>query len=383
MRPSELPSQSFSSPRTFASPFRAAAQPGATSPKVTAMHAAYLHVVPDEPTPAAGTAIGRISRVHRGECDVLTAEGELRVELASSVRAIAAQDPQYSPTVGDLCVLQLGGTSPRLIDLLPRRTAVTRAAVSPGSSHRQVLAANVDILAAVEPLNTAPTIGRIERLLALGWESGAAPVVLLSKCDLDPDPQGWVREVSMAAPGAPVIAVSQRDGSGIEELRALLGPGRVLGLVGPSGAGKSSLVNALAGESVMDTAEIRQDGKGRHTTVHRELVVLPDGSLIIDTPGLRSVGLASPEALEMVFADVTTFAESCRFNDCAHVTEPGCGIQQAIENGDLAQRRLESWRKLQREAAYQERRTNVRLRAAERELWKQRTKQMRQGGYRP
>jgi ribosome biogenesis GTPase len=328
--------------------------------------------------------MGRISRVHRGACDVLTPTGEIRAETGSAVQALAAHDPQLSPAVGDLCILSDdGGGAARIVELLPRRTAVTRASVSPGSSHRQVLAANVDILAAVEPLNTAPVIGRIERLLALAWESGAAPVVLLSKCDLDPDPQEWVLEVAAASPGAPVIAVSQRDGTGIDELRDLLGPGRILGFVGPSGAGKSTLVNALAGEVVMDTAEIREDGRGRHTTVHRELVVLPDGSLVIDTPGLRSVGLASPEALDQVFADLTGFAEFCRFNDCAHETEPGCAVLEAIETGELTERRLASWRKLQREAAYQERRTNVRLRAAEREMWKQRSREMRQRGNRP
>jgi ribosome biogenesis GTPase len=326
--------------------------------------------------------MGRISRVHRGECDVLTPAGEVRAEVAPPVRAIAAQDPQRAPTVGDLCLLHGAAPNTRIVDLLPRRTAVTRASVSPGSSHRQVLAANVDILAAVEPLSSAPALGRIERLLALAWESGAAPVVLLSKCDLDPDPQGWVREISMTAPGAPVIAVSQRSGAGVDELRELLGPGRILGFVGPSGAGKSSLVNALAGRVIMETAEIREDGRGRHTTVHRELVVLPDGSLVIDTPGLRSVGLASPESLDQVFADVVGFAELCRFNDCAHETEPGCGVLEAIEGGHLAERRLSSWRKLQREAAYQERRTNARMRAAEKEMWKQRTKEMRQRGSR-
>ncbi|HVQ86997.1 MAG TPA: ribosome small subunit-dependent GTPase A [Actinomycetes bacterium] len=314
---------------------------------------------------------------------MLTPTGEIRAELSQLLLAASATEPERAASVGDLCVLEADGDVVRIVDLLPRRTAVTRASVTPGSSQRQVLAANVDVLAAVEPLNSPPSLGRIERLLTLAWESGAAPVVLLSKCDLDSAPEEWVREVSSAAPGAPVIAVSQRSGEGIEELRSLLGPGRILALVGPSGAGKSSLVNALAGETVMDTAAIREDGRGRHTTVHRELVVLADGSLVIDTPGLRSVGLASPEALDQVFADLAAAAELCRFNDCAHDTEPGCGVQAAIESGELAERRLQSWRKLQREAAYQERRTNVRLRAAEKEIWKQRTKEMRQGGYRP
>ncbi len=343
----------------------------------------YLHVVPDQPTPRPDTVLGRISRVHRGECDVLTPTGEIRAVVAQPLLAASVTDPERAACVGDVCLLQQDQGAVRIVDLLPRRTSVTRATVTPGSSHRQVLAANVDVLAAVEPLNHAPAIGRIERLLTLAWESGAAPVVLLSKCDLDPDPSEWVREVAAAAPGSPVIAVSQRTGEGIEELRSLLGPGRILALVGPSGAGKSSLVNALAGESVMETAVIRQDGRGRHTTVHRELVVLSDGSLIIDTPGLRSVGLASPEALDQVFSDLVSLAEQCRFNDCAHETEPDCAVQEAIATGELAERRLLSWRKLQREAAYQERRTNVRLRAAEREMWKQRSREMRQRGARP
>ncbi|MEO8329052.1 MAG: ribosome small subunit-dependent GTPase A [Candidatus Nanopelagicales bacterium] len=347
------------------------------------MNPPLLYVVPDEPPPTTNTRLGRISRVHRGECDVLTPTGELRAVIAAPLLAASTHEPERAPSVGDLCALDADGDTVRIVDLLPRRTAVTRAAVAPGSSYRQVLAANVDVLAAVEPLNSAPSVGRIERLLTLAWESGAAPVVLLSKCDLDPNPDEWVREVALAAPGSPVIAVSQRTGEGIEELRGLLGPGRILALVGPSGAGKSSLVNALAGEEVMPTAQIRQDGRGRHTTVHRELVVLSDGSLVIDTPGLRSVGLASPEALEKVFADLAGFAELCRFNDCAHESEPGCGVQEAIATGELAERRLDSWRKLQREAAYQERRTNVRMRAAERDMWKRRTREMRQGGSQP
>lgn len=343
----------------------------------------YLHVVPDEPVLESGHTIGRISRVHRGACDVLTPAGEVRADVAAAVAELTQQRPEQGPAVGDLCVLDCATDQIRLIDLLPRRTSVTRAAVSPGSSHRQVLAANVDILAAVEPLNTAPVMSRIERLLALGWESGATPAVILTKCDLDPEPGEWVREVERTSPGSAVLAVSAVTGEGLTELHTLLGPGRILGLVGPSGAGKSSLVNALAGEEVMETKQIRQDGKGRHTTVHRELVVLPDGSLVIDTPGLRSVGLATPESLEQVFADVVEYAASCRFNDCAHDTEPGCAVQEAIDSGELPARRLDSWRRLQREAAYQERRTNVRLRAAEREMWKQRTREMRQRGNRP
>lgn len=345
------------------------------------MTSAFLHVVPDEPDTPASSRLGRVSRVHRNACDVLTRQGELRAELTAALLSASAVDAERTPAVGDLCILSVD-SQPRILELLPRRSAVARASVTPGSSQRQVLAANLDVLAIVEPLNQAPTLGRIERLLTLAWESGATPMVILSKADLDPDPAASVETVTAIAPGADVLAVSQRSGHGLDELRRYFRPGLILGFVGPSGAGKSSLVNALAGHDVMETAEIREDGRGRHTTAHRELVVLSDGSLVIDTPGLRSVGLASAEALDQTFADVAELAQQCRFNDCAHETEPGCAVQAAIEDGDLEPRRLQSWRKLQREAAYQERRTDARLRAAERDRWKKLAIQYRQRGNR-
>lgn len=348
------------------------------------MNSPFLYAVPDDIGAArpTGTIIGRIARVYRGACDVLTRDGEIRAEFVSTVSSSTSGELHLSPCVGDLCIVDLASSPPRIVELLPRRSAITRAAVSPGSSQRQVLAANVDVLGIVEPLSSPPVLGRIERLLTLAWESGAQPLVVLSKSDLDSDPDEWVSEVEGIAPGASVVAVSAPDGTGVEQLQQLLNPGVVLAFVGPSGAGKSSLVNVLAGDDVMAIAEIRHDGRGRHTTTHRELVVLPSGSLVIDTPGLRSIGLASPEALGHVFADVIAFAELCRFNDCAHESEPDCGVLDAIEQGELPARRFDSWRKLQREAAYQERRTNVRLRAAEREVWKRRTREYRQRGNR-
>jgi ribosome biogenesis GTPase / thiamine phosphate phosphatase len=339
------------------------------------------YVVPDVPTTADKTILGRICRVHRDACDVLTTNGEIRADLAPSILTSTGREEHLAPAVGDLCVLSIEA-SPRILELLPRKSAVTRASVTPGSSQRQVLAANLDVLAIVEPLSKAPTLGRVERLLTLAWESGATPLVVLSKADLTPDPESWVAMVSEIAPGAEVIAVSLHDGSGLADLRRHLRPGLVLAFVGPSGAGKSSLVNVLAGADLMAIADIRQDGRGRHTTVHRELVVLQDGSLVVDTPGLRSVGLASPEALDRTFSDVTALAQLCRFNDCAHDTEPDCAVQAAIAEGSLDPRRLRSWQKLQREAAYQSRRTDARLQAAERGRWKAFAKQNRQRGHR-
>jgi ribosome biogenesis GTPase len=331
---------------------------------------AYLYAVPDHDDLPSGTRLGRVARVDRGECDVLTLDGPVRARTSAPVLAEAAADNERQPCAGDLVVLAETDRRSVVVELLPRRTAVVRAAVAPGTSQRQVLAANVDVLAVCEPCFPDPDLGRIERLLALGWESGAEPVVLLTKADLASDLDLLVDDVATTALGIPVISVSAAEGTGVDQIRRLLGPGRVLAMVGASGAGKSTLVNELAGTDVMPTAELRADGKGRHTTAHRELIVLPDGSLLLDTPGLRSVGLASPDSLDQVFADIEALAGECRFTDCAHDAEPGCGVRAAVAEGRLPERRLASWRKLQREAAYQARRTDARLQAAERARWK-------------
>jgi ribosome biogenesis GTPase len=331
---------------------------------------AYLHAVPDRDDLASGTRLGRVARVDRGACDVLTTDGPVRARTSAPVLAEAAADTERQPCPGDLVVLAESDGKALVAELLPRRTAVVRAAVAPGTSQRQILAANVDVLAACEPCFPDPDLGRIERLLALAWESGAEPVVLLTKADLAADLDLLVADVATTALGIPVISVSATKGAGLNQIRLLLGPGRVLAMVGASGAGKSTLVNALSGTDVMPTAELRADGKGRHTTAHRELIVLPDGALLLDTPGLRSVGLASPGSLDQVFADIEALSAECRFVDCAHHAEPSCGVQAAVAEGRLPARRLASWRKLQREAAYQARRTDARLQAAERARWK-------------
>jgi len=271
------------------------------------------------------------------------------------------------PAVGDHAALTTGPDgAPALAGLAPRRTAVVRDGAD-RTSRAQVLAANVDVVLVVEHLDPDPSPGRVERLLTLAWRSGAVPVVVLTKADLVPDPEGMADEVRAVAIGADVHAVSVTAGTGLEPVRALLGPDRTIVVVGPSGAGKSTLVNALAGTEVMATGDRRADGRGRHTTVHRELVPLPGGASLIDTPGLRGVGLvADAAALDATFADVTALAAGCRFADCAHRTEPGCAVLAAVEDGTLPARRLDSWRRLAREAAYQERRADAALAAAER-----------------
>jgi ribosome biogenesis GTPase / thiamine phosphate phosphatase len=305
---------------------------------------------------------GRVVRVERAGGQVATAAG---------VREVESSGPRLA--VGDWVLLEENPDRCHVSAVLPRRTVLTRASAD-RTSFEQVLAANVDDVVVVEPVVPRASVRRVERLLVLAWGSGARPLVVLAKADLvGPDEVEELRaEVATAAPGADVLPVSAITGEGTEELRALLGVGRTTVLLGASGAGKSSLVNALAGAPVESVAAVRRDGKGRHTTAWRHLVALPDGPVLIDTPGLRSVGLVGDtEAVDAAFGDVAVLERDCRFRDCGHDSEPGCAVLAAVAGGSLPQHRLDSWRRLQREAAWQERRGDARLMAAERSRWKQ------------
>lgn len=316
---------------------------------------------PLDPALPEGTVLARLARVDRSAYDVLTDTGHRRLPALPAPR-----EPLDAPTVGDW----LAVTDTEVRAVLPRRTLLARG-TSSGTSTAQPLAANVDVVLICAGLTSAPPVRRIERLLTLSWESGATPVVVLTKSDLCADPDAAVRAVLPHAPGADVVAVSAAAGD-VESLRPYVVDGTTLVLLGSSGAGKSTLVNALAGDDVMATGEIRVvDGKGRHTTSHRELIVLPGRAVVIDTPGLRGVALYSADqGLSRAFSDVEELATACRFADCAHQGEPGCAIAASIAAGDLAQGRLDSWRRLQRELAFQARRTDARLRAEERQKWK-------------
>ncbi|NHC13932.1 ribosome small subunit-dependent GTPase A [Motilibacter deserti] len=325
-------------------------------------------------------APARVARVDRGASEVLTAQGPLRVEHAAAVLEAGRIDPTTAPCVGDWAVVR-GGEVPRLVALLTRRTAFVRLGSAPGTSAGQVLAANVDVALVVEPLDPQPHPGRVERLLALAWESGARPLVVLTKADLVPDAEALRDEVAAAAPGVDVVLASSWTGKGLDVVAAYATPGTTLALLGPSGAGKSSLLNALSGGDVARTGATRADGKGRHTTVSRELVRLPGGATLIDTPGLRGIGVvAGEQALEQAFADVAALARRCRFADCGHGVEPGCAVLEAVEAGELPERRLHSWRKLEREARWVARRQDARAQAQERNRWKAVHKEMRRSG---
>jgi ribosome biogenesis GTPase len=351
------------------------------------------------PHAAAGLLPGRIARVDRGLCDVLCADpAELETAInpadptnptdptdrprPATTRAVRADwsalsdpDPVNNPCTGDWVVVDLDDPSgPVLRALLPRHTAVVRGATGERSDG-QVLAANVDHVLITVSLAAKSDPGRIERLLALAWESGAQPVVVLTKADADYDP-ARVADAEAAAPGATVLAVSAVTGEGMDVLTAVLAGGSAA-LIGQSGVGKSTLTNALAGAEVMATGGTREvDEKGRHTTTTRELIPLPGGGVLIDTPGLRSVGLFGGESgLAQTFSDIEEFAEHCRFADCAHESEPGCAVLAAVADGALPERRLTSYRKLLRENEWIASRTDARLASERRQVWKQRSRE--------
>ncbi|GIF72644.1 putative ribosome biogenesis GTPase RsgA [Asanoa siamensis] len=316
---------------------------------------------------------GRVARVDRGVCTVLAAGGPVRASLAGAVLAAASRDPARLPCAGDWVLVRAWPDDRVTIEaVLARRTAIVRRTADKDSSG-QVLAANLDVAAVVEPMDPAPEVGRVERLLALAWHSGARPLVLLTKCDTAPDPEAVARDLARSAPGVEILTVSARTGQGLDKLKPLVAPGRTLGLLGPSGAGKSTLVNALAGASVMATRAVREsDGKGRHMTTYRALIPIPGGGAVLDTPGMRQVGLLEgAEGLDRAFADVAEVVAACRFADCAHEAEPGCAVRAALADGDLSPRRWESWQRLQREVAYETRRRAARQAQAERARLKQ------------
>ncbi|WP_026411549.1 ribosome small subunit-dependent GTPase A [Actinomadura oligospora] len=314
-----------------------------------------------------GLTPGRVARVDRGHATVVTADGWVRAAWST------AAEP---PCTGDWAAVRLG-ERPELVALLPRRTAIVRSSAS-RTSHAQVLAANVDTVVLAVSLATSAPAGRIERMVALAWESGAVPVIVLTKADASERPVAVVRdEVAALAPGVETLAVSSVTGEGLDILAAIL-TGTIV-LLGPSGAGKSTLGNALLGDDLLATGDVRAvDGKGRHTTVHRELIRLPDGGVLIDTPGLRAVGVHDGESgIQQVFAEIEELAADCRFSDCAHESEPGCAVLAAIADGTLTQRRLDSYRKLLREAAWAASRQDARLRAERENQWKAITRHQR------
>lgn len=293
----------------------------------------------------------RVTAVHRDRFLISCAHGEAYARVKTS--AFRGVDTLAYPTVGDYVSIcyQADGDS-QILSVKPRTSLFTRkqAGVPIGE---QALAANFDEVFILVSLNRDFNPRRIERYAALAWQSGGTPVVVLSKLDLVEDASWQIFEAYKAAPGAMVYAVSAHTGEGLPALRERLTPGKTIVFLGSSGVGKSSLVNALAGHELMSVGEIREDdARGRHTTTHRQLLAMPSGTYVVDTPGMRELGLwDAEEGMREAFDDIDTLARACRFSDCAHDTEPGCAVKRAITEGTLDARRLQSYHKLQREAA--------------------------------
>lgn len=326
-----------------------------------------------------GFVIGRVTVEHKHSYRVLTEQGEwlATVSGAFQYRTIARED---YPAVGDFVLVEkMAGEERAIIHQLFERKSKFARKVAGNEIEEQIVAANVDIVFLVMSLNADFNVRRLERYLMAAWDSGAMPVVVLTKSDLCEEPERFVREAEQVALGVEVLVVSAVTGEGVERLKRLIGLGRTGALLGSSGAGKSTLVNVLLGTDTMKVSGIREDdAKGRHTTTHRELVLLPDGGCLIDTPGMRELQLwEQGDRLNVSFTDVESFAASCRYRDCEHKAEPGCEVQAAIADGRLERGRYDNYVKLQKELAYLKMKTDRDAQFAEKRKWKQISKGIR------
>ncbi len=313
----------------------------------------------------------RIIRENLGEYIALGRMGELTAKLAGSLRHRAA-DKSELPAVGDFVAAKIGQDGRATIRaVLPRKSAFIRKAAGL-SAHSQVASANIETVFIVMGLDENFNLRRIERYLSLAFDSGATPVILLNKADLSDDLEERVSEVEEVALGADVYPISATKNMGLEVINKYIGPGLTVAFLGSSGVGKSTIINTLLGSEHFKTGEVIQDGsRGRHTTTFRELIILPSGGMVIDTPGMREIQVTGDdEGLRQVFGDIEEFATSCRFNDCSHEVEIGCAVQEAVNEGSLAQDRLESYLKLKKEFAFQKAKQEMRAAAIEKSRWK-------------
>lgn len=325
----------------------------------------------------------RVIREDRGRYDVMTESGPRGAVVSGRLIHETLERADF-PAVGDWVVGKGDTDGPWLIQsVLPRRSQFSRKAVG-GSSEAQVVAANVDRIFLVTALPEDFNERRLERYLLLAWNSGARPHVVLNKVDRVTEGETWLQRAATVAFDTPIHLCSALNGAGVDELAAALQPGETVALLGSSGVGKSALCNALLGldegKEEARTGAIRAgDGRGRHTTSHRQIHMLPSGALLMDTPGMRELQLwADEEEVDAAFADIEELAWNCRFGDCNHEAEPGCAVREALEAGSLDPDRFRSWSKLQREARRLAVRKEERARQDDRKRWKQRSKDIRQ-----
>lgn len=325
-----------------------------------------------------GLLPARVTSQHRGAYGLMTGSGGA-TGVAPGRMLYRASGQRQLPAVGDWVLIrpELDGPA-TIVEILPRRTEFVRRRA--GSEDReQVVAANVDIVFVMSSLNQELSLRRIERYLVATRDSGAQPVILLTKADLVDDPAEAVKSVREVAVGVPVHAISNVSGEGLDVVRDYLQPGRTIALMGSSGVGKSTLVNRLAGKELLRTQQVRDaDDKGRHTTTHREIYRLPDGALLLDSPGMRELGFwDAEEGFQETFDDIERIVTRCRFRDCGHTNEPGCAVREALEDGIVTAARWDSYQRLEREARYEHRRQDTSAAQAERQRWRQIHKELR------
>jgi ribosome biogenesis GTPase / thiamine phosphate phosphatase len=317
---------------------------------------------------------GRVVTEQRGVYGISSDLGVLQAEVSGKLRTHAESAGRF-PAIGDWVIIcPLHGEDRGIIHyVLPERSRFSRQAPG-GRTREQIVAANIDTVFIVGAMDggRSANIHRLERYLTLGWNSGAIPVVLLNKADLCPDIPGFLHSLEPVTAGVDVYPVSAKESSGLEALKPYLRQGKTVAFLGSSGVGKSALINALLGYDRQEVGEIRErDFTGRHTTTTRELIILPDGGAVIDTPGMREIQMwAGDDGLNSSFNDIAILAQQCRFKDCQHHAEPGCAVKAAMENGELDPQRLDSYEKLQKEIHYHEARQAGSVRLEEKLRWK-------------